>query len=75
MNPAWAKAPRHFRKRTMEPVLAHSNAKILTQYEQQPIQKALPPCQQWLADRTATSLGLLDEKMHEALRGRTPGNV
>lgn len=67
VNPAWAKALRNFRERTVEPLLARSNAESLTQDEWQLIQKSLAPCQQWLADRPATRLDTLDEDVREAL--------
>ncbi|MBB6562324.1 hypothetical protein HNP48_005034 [Acidovorax soli] len=67
VNPAWAKALRNFRERTVEPLLARSDAESLTQDEWQLIQKALAPCQQWLADRPATRLDTLDEEVREAL--------
>ncbi|MFN9472089.1 hypothetical protein [Acidovorax sp.] len=67
VNPAWAKALRNFRERTVEPLLARSEAESLTQDEWQLIQKALAPCQQWLAERPATRLDTLDEEVREAL--------
>ena len=67
VNPAWAKALRNFRERTVEPLLARSNPESLTQDEWQLIQKSLAPCQQWLADRPATSLDVLDEDVREVL--------
>ncbi|MGV3681164.1 MAG: hypothetical protein ACO1PM_15790 [Acidovorax sp.] len=67
VNPAWAKALRNFRERTVEPLLARSDAESLTQDEWQLIQKALAPCQQWLAERPATRLDTLDEEVREAL--------
>jgi hypothetical protein len=67
VNPAWAKALRNLRERTVEPLLARSDAESLTQDEWQLIQKALAPCQQWLADRPATRLDTLDEEVREAL--------
>lgn len=68
VNPAWARALRNFRERTVEPLLARSNAETLTQDEWQLIQKSLAPCQQWLADRPATRLDALDEDMRETLQ-------
>lgn len=67
VNPAWAKALRNLRERTVEPLLARTDAESLTQEEWQLIQKALAPCQQWLADRPATRLDTLDEEVREAL--------
>lgn len=67
VNPAWAKALRNLRERTVEPLLARTDAESLTQDEWQLIQKALAPCQQWLADRPATRLDTLDEEVRDAL--------
>ena len=68
VNPAWAKALRTFRDHTVAPLLGHQ-AHALTQAEWQGIRKALAPCQQWLADRPATSLDTLDEDVLQALQG------
>jgi hypothetical protein len=66
VNPAWAKALRNFRERTVEPLLARS-AQTLAPDEWQLIRQSLAPCQQWLADRPATPLDMLDEDVRETL--------
>ena len=66
VNPAWAAALRTFRDHTVAPLLGR-RADALTQDEWATIRKALAPCQQWLADRPATSLDALDEELLHTL--------
>ncbi|MFN7155745.1 MAG: hypothetical protein ACK4OE_18880 [Acidovorax sp.] len=66
VNPAWASALHSFRDHTVAPLLGRQ-ADALTQDEWNTIRKALAPCQQWLADRPATSLDGLDEELLHAL--------
>lgn len=66
VNPAWATALRTFRDHTVAPLLGRQ-ADALTQEEWDTLRKALAPCQQWLADRPATSLSALDEELLHTL--------
>lgn len=68
VNPAWAKALRAFHDHTVVPLLGESEAEALTLDEWRRIRQALAPCQQWLADRPATSLDALDEDVLQALQ-------
>jgi hypothetical protein len=67
VNPAWAKALRAFHDHAVAPLLGRE-ADSLTHEEWQNIRKALAPCQQWLADRPATSLNALDDEVFQALQ-------
>lgn len=67
VNPAWAKALRAFRDQAVAPLLGRE-ADTLTHEEWQTIRTALAPCQQWLADRPATSLNALDDEVLHALQ-------
>ncbi|GKT21135.1 hypothetical protein [Acidovorax sp. SUPP3334] len=58
VNPAWAEALQAFREKAAEPLLGQA-AGALSEEEWQQIQKALAPCQKWLADKPATKLGAL----------------
>lgn len=66
VNPAWAAALRTFRDHTVAPLLRRP-ADALTQEDWDTLRKALAPCQQWLADRPATSLDALDEALLHTL--------
>lgn len=66
VNPAWAAALRTFRDHTVAPLLGRQ-ADALTQEDWDTLRKALAPCQQWLADRPATSLDALDEELLHTL--------
>lgn len=66
VNPAWAKALRAFREHTVVPLLGEP-ADGLTLAEWQRIRQALAPCQQWLAERPATTLDALDDEVLQQL--------
>ncbi|GKS97866.1 hypothetical protein AVKW3434_00780 [Acidovorax sp. SUPP3434] len=68
-NPAWAQALQTFRDQAVEPLLGRP-AEALTEQEWEQVQKALAPCQQWLADKPATRLDALKDdairQLHES---------
>ncbi|MDA8445324.1 hypothetical protein [Paracidovorax valerianellae] len=69
VNPAWAEALQAFREKAVEPLLGRA-AGVLSEDEWQQVQKALAPCQKWLADKPATKLGALKadaiRQLHES---------
>ncbi|WCM86489.1 hypothetical protein [Acidovorax sp. NCPPB 3576] len=68
-NPAWAQALQTFREKAVEPLLGRP-AEALTEKEWEQVQKALAPCQQWLADKPLTKLETLKDdairQLHES---------
>ncbi|MFY3383470.1 hypothetical protein [Paracidovorax sp. MALMAid1276] len=68
VNPAWAKALSMFRDHTVVPLLGEQAGPAITLDEWRHIRTALAPCQQWLADRPATSLNTLDEDVLQSLQ-------
>ena len=61
VNPAWAAALRTFRDQAATPLLGRP-VDVLSQDDWHTVAQALAPCQQWLANRPATSLGALDDE-------------
>lgn len=66
VNPAWAESLRDFRDLAAAPLLGRQ-VDTLTHAQWQILCKALAPCQQWLADRPATTLDALDDDVLHAL--------
>ena len=62
VNPAWAAALRTFREHAAVPLLGRP-VEVLSEDDWHTVAQALAPCQQWLADRPATSLGALDDNV------------
>lgn len=74
VNPAWAQALRTFRERAVQPFLGRPTT-ALSQEEWESIRQTLRPCQQWLAERPATSLDALDALDDEALAALHAGGA